>query len=73
MISDRQTDRRTDKRTDIRPRKNNMFPDPKGGRHNTSINNLKNVNLPFLQGIRFNIFSACTNDYLSHLKKQRSL
>ena len=24
---------------------------------NTSVNNFKNVNLPFLQGIRFNIFS----------------
>ena len=28
------TDRRTDRQTDGRPGKNNMSPDPKGGRHN---------------------------------------
>ena len=28
------TDRQTDRRTDRRPGKNNMSPDPKGGRHN---------------------------------------
>ena len=28
------TDRQTDGRTDGRPGKNNMSPDPKGGRHN---------------------------------------
>ena len=27
------TDRQTDRRTDRRPGKNNMSPDPKGGRH----------------------------------------
>ena len=31
--TDRQTDRRTDRQTDRRPGKNNMSPDPKGGRH----------------------------------------
>ena len=30
------TDRRTDRRTDGRPGKNNMSPDPKGGRHNNT-------------------------------------
>ena len=42
FVTDRQTDRRTDRRTDGqtdgqtdgRPGKNNMSPDPKGGRHN---------------------------------------
>ena len=29
------TDRQTDGQTDGRPGKNNMSPDPKGGRHNT--------------------------------------
>ena len=33
-MTDRQTDRRTDGQTDGRPGKNNMSPDPKGGRHN---------------------------------------
>ena len=28
------TDRQTDRQTDGRPGKNNMSPDPKGGRHN---------------------------------------
>ena len=32
--TDGQTDRRTDEQTDRRPGKNNMSPDPKGGRHN---------------------------------------
>ena len=32
--TDGQTDRRTDRRTDGRPGKNNMSPDPEGGRHN---------------------------------------
>ena len=42
FVTDRQTDRRTDRRTDGqtdgqtdgRPGKNNMSPDPEGGRHN---------------------------------------
>ena len=38
MICDRQTDRltdrQTDRQTDGRPGKNNMSPDPEGGRHN---------------------------------------
>ena len=29
------TDRQTDRQTDGRPGKNNMSPDPKGGRHNS--------------------------------------
>ena len=29
-----ETDRQTDRRTDRRPGKNNMSPDPEGGRHN---------------------------------------
>ena len=38
FVTDRQTDRRTDYRqTDGRPGKNNMSPDPEGGRH-SSIN-----------------------------------
>ena len=32
--TDGQTDRQTDGQTDGRPGKNNMSPDPKGGRHN---------------------------------------
>ena len=32
--TDGQTDRQTDRQTDGRPGKNNMSPDPKGGRHN---------------------------------------
>ena len=32
--TDRRTDRQTDRQTDGRPGKNNMSPDPKGGRHN---------------------------------------
>ena len=35
---------------------------------NTSINNFKNVNLPILQGIRFNIFPFATIS-LRHLEK----
>ena len=34
FVTDRQMDRQTDGQTDRRPRKNNMSPDPKGGRHN---------------------------------------
>ena len=34
MICDGQTDRQTDGRTDRRTGKNNMSPDPVGGRHN---------------------------------------
>ena len=41
FVTDRQTDgrtdRRTDRQTDRRPGKNNMSPDPKGGRHNSDI------------------------------------
>ena len=37
FVTDRQTDRRTDGQTDGRPGKNNMSPDPKGGRHNIGI------------------------------------
>ena len=36
MIRDRQTDRRTFGQTDGRLGKNNMSPDPEGGRHNNS-------------------------------------
>ena len=32
------TDRRTDRQTDGRPGKNNMSPDPEGGRHNHRTN-----------------------------------
>ena len=32
------TDRQTDGQTDGRPGKNNMSPDPKGGRHNKQTN-----------------------------------
>ena len=39
FVTDRQTDGQTDRRTDRRPGKNNMSPDPKGGRHN-------NINYP---------------------------
>ena len=34
FVTDRQTDRLTDGQTDGRPGKNNMSPDPEGGRHN---------------------------------------
>ena len=34
FVTDRQTGRQTDRRTDGRPGKNNMSPDPEGGRHN---------------------------------------
>ena len=37
FVTDRQTDRQTDRHTDGRPGKNNMSPDPKGGRHNDSL------------------------------------
>ena len=41
FVTDRQTvrrtDRRTDRQTDVRPGKNNMSPDPEGGRHNEAI------------------------------------
>ena len=34
FVTDRQTDRQTDRRTDRRPGKNDVSPDPEGGRHN---------------------------------------
>ena len=34
FVTDRQTDGRTDRQTDGRPGKNNMSPNPEGGRHN---------------------------------------
>ena len=34
FVTDRQTDRQTDGRKDGRPGKNNMSPNPEGGRHN---------------------------------------
>ena len=37
-MTDRRTDGRTDRRTDRRTGKNNMSPDPVGGRHNNSKN-----------------------------------
>ena len=37
FVTDRQTDRQTDGQTDGRPGKNNMSPDPKGGRHNNKV------------------------------------
>ena len=36
FVTDRQTDGQTDRRTDGRPGKNNMSPDPEGGRHKKS-------------------------------------
>ena len=39
-------------------------------KRNTSINNFKNVNLPFLQSIRFNIFPFAPTKAKSKLKKQ---
>ena len=36
-MTDRQTDGRTDGRTDRRTGKNNMSPDPVGGRHNNNM------------------------------------
>ena len=36
------TDRQTDRQTDGRPGKNNMSPDPKGGRHNIAFKDIKN-------------------------------
>ena len=41
--TDGQTDRRTDGQTDGRPGKNNMSPDPEGGRHNLSTGDFKTV------------------------------
>ena len=41
FVTDRQTDGQTDRRTDGCPGKNNMSPDPKGGRHYCTIQNYK--------------------------------
>ena len=65
--TDGQTDRRTDGQTDGRPGKNNMSPDPEGGRHNYQpIRYLFNVislemNLPIyktLKGVHMIIWKA---------------
>ena len=45
FVTDRQTDRQTDGRTSGRPGKNNMSPNPSGGRHNERIKSI--VTFPF--------------------------
>ena len=44
FVTERQTDGQTDRRTDKCTGKNNMSPDPKGGRHNKYINCLHELN-----------------------------
>ena len=41
------TDRRTDRQTDERPGKNNMSPDPKGGRHNEGARVVTTLSINF--------------------------
>ena len=52
FVTDRQTDRRTEGQTDGQMdahEKNNMSPDPKGGRHNSEARG-KTICLPTLKG-----------------------
>ena len=54
------TDRRTDGRTDRRTGKNNMSPDPYGGRHNFHLE----VGDKSEKSKKFNIYINVSNPYL---------
>ena len=61
-MTDRQTDRQTDGRTDARD-KNNMSPDPVGGRHNNNNNNNNNNNRVILNskyGFSYRVIPECS-------------
>ena len=66
FVTDRGTDRRTDRQTDRRPGKNNMSPDPKGGRHNNNnfcdAQSSKENNSKSIKD-RVTIFAFCTSSH----------